>query len=106
MAKVIVVAGVTGTGKSSLAQRLAHKLNGQVICADSTQLNRGLDVLTNKSKNVLMTARYDIQDCVDANRYTVDCRKLMLNLIDEGKVPIIEGGSWFYIRHLFTGAAD
>ena len=67
MHKIIVVAGVTGTGKSKLAQKLAKKLNGEVICADSTQLNKGLDILTNKSDKVLMTGKYDIKDCLNAN---------------------------------------
>jgi len=64
--------------------------------------------LTNKSSSsdVLLTSQYGIKDCLDANRYTVDCRKVIEGVIAQGKVPIVEGGSWFYIKHLFTGVAD
>lgn len=50
-----------------------------------------------------MTAKYEIADRVEAHKYTVDCRKVILDVIKQGKTPIIEGGSWFYIKHLFTG---
>lgn len=50
-----------------------------------------------------MTGRYDITDKLDANKYTVDARKEILAIIDQGKLPIVEGGSLFYLKHLFTG---
>ena len=54
----------------------------------------------------MLTGNYDIQDRLDANKYTVDARKTILDIIDKGKLPIVEGGSWFYIKHLFTGICD
>lgn len=56
MNKCILVCGMTGSGKSDLAQRLATRYNGVLVCADSTQLNKGLNILTNKNRNVLMTS--------------------------------------------------
>jgi tRNA A37 N6-isopentenylltransferase MiaA len=43
---------------------------------------------------------------VDANKYTIEARKEILATLDQGKVPIVEGGSWFYINHLFTGLTE
>ena len=54
----------------------------------------------------MLTGNYDIQDRLDANKYTVDARKTILDIIDKGKLPIVEGGSWFYIRLLFAGICD
>lgn len=101
---VIIVSGVTGAGKSQVAKTLARKYNGVVLCGDSVQLNRGCDILTTKNSDVLMTSKYQIADLLDANKYIIDCRKLMLDLISQGKTPIIDGGSWFYISHLLTGS--
>lgn len=36
----------------------------------------------------------------------MDARKEILNIIEKGKLPIVEGGSWFYLKHLFTGICD
>ena len=57
---MLVISGMTGSGKSKLAQSLAQILDGVVVCGDSVQLNKGLDILTNKSRGVLLTGRYDI----------------------------------------------
>ena len=48
MAKVVVLSGMTGSGKTSIAYKLAPLLNAEVVCADSVQLYTGLDVLSNK----------------------------------------------------------
>ena len=46
--KVIVILGQTATGKSDLAVRIAKKVNGEIISADSRQVYKGLDVGTGK----------------------------------------------------------
>jgi tRNA dimethylallyltransferase len=104
--KCIVVSGMTGCGKSDVTRRLAARHNGVVVCGDSVQLNRGLDILTNKNNDVLLTSKYLIKDHLDANKYTIDARREILKIIEDGKTPIIDGGSWFYIKHLFTGVAE
>jgi len=43
---------------------------------------------------------------VDANKYTIEARKEILATFEQGKVPIIEGGSWFYIYHLYTALTE
>lgn len=46
--KVIVISGMTGVGKTNIAKVLASHLNGELVAADSLQVYRGLDILTNK----------------------------------------------------------
>lgn len=53
-----------------------------------------------------MTGKYSIADRLDANRFTADARQEILYVIEQGKMPIVEGGSWFYLKHLFTGICD
>ena len=64
--KCIVVSGMTGCGKSDVTRRLAARHNGVIVCGDSVQLNRGLDILTNKNKDVLLTSKY----LVEARKYS------------------------------------
>ena len=106
--KAIVIGGMTGIGKSKAAALLAQKLNGVIICGDGVQLNKGLDVLTNKQKvnAPLMQSHYTLTDKLDSHVYTKNARAVIIKQINAEKVPIIEGGSFFYIRHLFEGHTD
>ena len=46
--KVVVISGMTGVGKTNIAKVLSQHINGELIAADSLQVYRGLDILTNK----------------------------------------------------------
>jgi len=48
--KIVVIAGPTSSGKSELAVKLAKKINGEIISADSRQIYRGLDIGSGKIK--------------------------------------------------------
>ena len=48
--KVMVITGMTGTGKTDLAISAAQRLNGELVCSDLTQMYNGLSILTNKQK--------------------------------------------------------
>ncbi|XP_035216786.1 tRNA dimethylallyltransferase-like isoform X2 [Stegodyphus dumicola] len=70
---VVVILGCTGTGKSKLAIHLAKKFNGEVISADSMQVYKGLDIVTNKvTPEEQKEAVHHLINCVDPlSRYTV-----------------------------------
>ena len=53
--KVVVISGMTGVGKTNIAKVLAQHINGELICADSLQVYRGLDILTHKPSNAAHT---------------------------------------------------
>ncbi|KAG8171578.1 hypothetical protein JTE90_019437, partial [Oedothorax gibbosus] len=70
---VVVVLGCTGTGKSKLAIELAKRFNGEIISADSMQVYKGLDIITNKvTEDELQEA---VHHCINSedplDRYTV-----------------------------------
>ena len=101
--KLIVITGPTASGKSELAAKLAKKINGEIISADSRQVYKGLDIGTAKIKGELCT---DIAS--PKKRLTVvDWKKCAEEATDTiyriGKTPIIVGGTMFYIKALTEG---
>ncbi len=107
MIKVLVILGPTATGKSDLAVQLALKHNGEIISADSRQVYRGLDIGTGKITAAEMSGithhLLDIKDPQD--RFSVNEWKKLSeeNIADihaRGKLPIIVGGTGFYISAL------
>ncbi|GFT78741.1 tRNA dimethylallyltransferase [Nephila pilipes] len=104
---IVAVLGCTGTGKSKLAIELAKKFNGEIISADSMQVYKGLDIITNKvTLEEQEEAIHHCINCVDPlDRYTVvDFRNQALpiikNIIEQNKLPIIVGGTNYYIESL------
>lgn len=102
---VIVIVGPTGVGKTKLSILLAHKYNGEVINADSTQVYKGLDIATAKvtedEKEDVVHHLIDIKDV--SEDYTVfdfqrDCRNCIADILSRGKTPIIVGGTGLYVK--------
>lgn len=104
MDKIIVIIGPTASGKSDLAVYLAEKFNGEVVSADSRQVYKGLDIGSGKiTLDEMLDIPHHLLDVTNPKEtFTVsDYQKLALKAIDrivkKGKVPIIAGGSGFYI---------
>ena len=104
---IIVVAGQTATGKSDLAVELALRHNGEIISADSRQVYRSLDLGSGKITHAEMRGvphhMLDVTDVV--NRYTVAeykqaAQEAIEDILSRGKLPIICGGTGFYIDTL------
>ena len=105
--KIIVIVGPTASGKTSLSIEFAKKLNGEVISADSRQVYKGLDLGTGKVTEAEMDGvPHHLLDVVDPQEtYTVadyvrDARKEISNIISQGKIPIVVGGTFFYVDAL------
>jgi tRNA dimethylallyltransferase len=108
--KIIVIVGPTATGKSALAVRLADKFNGQVISADSRQVYKGMDIGAGKitKKETKGIPHYLLDVASPKRKFSVSqYRKLALTAInkvfDEGKIPILCGGSGFYVQAVVDG---
>ncbi|OIP76137.1 MAG: tRNA (adenosine(37)-N6)-dimethylallyltransferase MiaA [Parcubacteria group bacterium CG2_30_36_21] len=120
--KLIVILGPTASGKSELAIKLALRLgsgqakkkfgiNGaEIISADSRQIYRGMDIGTGKiTKKEMHNIPHHLLDVASPKRkFTVaQYRKLALKSIDKifkkGKIPILVGGTGFYIQALVDG---
>ncbi len=103
--KIIVVLGLTASGKSDLAVRLARQFNGEIISADSRQVYRGMDLGTGKitKKEMRGVPHYLLDVASPKQRFTAaQYKKLALAAIKKiqrkNKIPIICGGTGFYIQ--------
>lgn len=108
--KVIVILGQTATGKSDLAVKIAKKIGGEIISADSRQVYKGLDIGTGKitKKEMKGVPHYLLDVTNPKNKFTVtEFQKLaicaMVEIVNKGKVPIICGGTGFYIDAITKG---
>ena len=108
--RIVVIAGPTASGKSDIAIALARKFNGEIISADSRQVYRGMDVGTGKiTKREQKLVRHWLLDVTSPTRqYTAahfkrDAQKAIRDIVRRGKVPIICGGTSFWIDSLVYG---
>lgn len=107
MQKLIVVLGPTASGKSDIAVLLAQKIGGEIISADSRQVYQGLDIGSGKiTKKEMKKVRHHLLDVLSPKkRFSAsDFVRLAGAAIEEigkaGKLPIICGGTGFYIDAL------
>lgn len=108
--KILVIVGPTASGKSDLAVRLAKQFDGEVISADSRQVYKGLDVGTGKITAAEMQGvpHHLLDVASPLRKFTVErYKKLAAEAIADiskrGKLPIICGGTGFYIDALVDG---
>ena len=105
--KLIVIIGPTASGKSALAIKIAQKFGGEIVSADSRQIYKGMDIGTGKvSKKEMAAVPHHLIDIVSPKKiFTVfQYKKLATKKINEilkrSKLPIICGGSGFYIQSI------
>jgi len=111
--KAVALMGATGSGKSALAMALASSDDTCLISCDSVQVYRGLDIGTAKpTKTEQQQVRHALIDCADISEIWsaqtwVDAARLVIQQENEqGKVPIIVGGTGMYLKALLEGFAQ
>ena len=105
--KLIVIVGPTASGKSDLAVEIAKKFNGEVVSADSRQVYKGMDIGTGKiTKKEMQEVPHYLLDVISPKtRFTVaqyqkKANKAIKDIIKKGKLPILCGGTGFYIQSI------
>jgi len=105
--RIIVITGPTAVGKTSAAVKLARQLGTEVISADSMQVYRGMDIGTAKvTAEEMDGVPHSLIDCMDPSEdYNVAAfqkmaRSQIERIHSEGKIPIVCGGTGFYIQAL------
>ena len=108
--KIILLAGPTASGKSTLAIKIAQQLNGEIINADSMQIYKEISILTSKPKVEQMgNIKHHLYGFVSVKEKfsTGDWLKLSIKKIEEiwkeGNIPIIVGGTGLYFKALTNG---
>ncbi len=108
--RIIVICGPTATGKSDLAVELALRFNGEVISADSRQVYQGLDIGSGKiTTSEMKGVPHHLLDVMNPKKvfsvelFKQEAEKKITDIIARGKLPIIAGGTGFYIDAVVSG---
>jgi len=105
----IVITGATGTGKTALAVEVAERTAGEIICADSRQVYRYMDIGTAKPVAALRERVphhgvdwLDPDEDYSAGRFARDAWRWITQVRERGGTPIVVGGTGFFIRALLA----
>ncbi len=108
--RVIVLAGPTGVGKTLLSLRLADMLGGEIVSADAIQVYKGMDIGTAKVSKAdqdriphHLIDVCEITNPFNVNTFCTEAKAALEDIIARGRVPIIVGGTGFYIHSLIYG---
>ncbi|CAL9737354.1 tRNA dimethylallyltransferase [Monosporozyma servazzii] len=106
--KIIVIVGTTGVGKSDLSIEIAKRFNGECINADSMQVYKDAPIITNKHPvPERMGIPHHVMNHVPWNeeyfihRFENECIDTIDDIHNRGKLPIIVGGTHYYLQVLF-----
>ena len=110
--KIIVILGPTASGKTSFSIKIAKKFGGEVISADSRQVYKGMDIGTGKvTKKEMAKIPHHLLDVASPKKqftvvqYKKLSEKAIKKIHSHGKIPIICGGSGFYIQTITDNIA-
>ena len=107
--KIVLLSGPTATGKSSLASKLAEKIDGEIINADSIQLYRDLFILTARPDIKKEKIKHHCYGFLDGDinwsvgKWINEINKILKDVIKRNKVPIVVGGTGFYFKAITDG---
>lgn len=110
--KLLAIVGPTASGKSALALAVAEKVGGEIISVDSVQIYRGFDVGSGKPEAAELArvrhhlvSTHDPSDAVDAARFAELAEAAIVDVRARGKVPILCGGTYLWMRAVLLGLA-
>lgn len=120
MKKILTIVGPTATGKTDLAMRIAKQINGELVSCDSRQVYVGLDQISGKipdAKSIIkqpgcwladgvpiwMVDMCEVSKIYSVSDYINDVNKVLVDIWSRGRLPIIVGGTGYYLRGLLDG---
>ncbi len=105
--KVIVICGPTASGKTALSVELAKQINGEIVSADSMQIYKDMNIGTAKpTKEEMQGIKHYMMDFLSPDKrysvadFKIEAKKAIRKIIQEGKIPIVVGGTGLYIDSL------
>ena len=105
--KVVAILGPTGVGKSAMGINIAKKFNGEIISADSVQIFKEFDIGSAKiNQSQMQTVKHYAIDIVRASEnftaydFVIYAKETIDNIVKQGKLPIIVGGTALYVKAL------
>ena len=107
---LIAIVGPTAAGKSALALALAREREGEIVCCDSLQVYRGLDIGSAKPTAAERAAvPHHLLDVVDPDQvfsaadYSRRARAALAEIAGRGRLAVVAGGTGLYLRALLSG---
>ncbi len=111
--RLLAIVGPTASGKTELAIRVAEHVGGEIVSADSVQIYRGFDLGSGKptAEERARAAHHVIDvveptELVDAASYAAMAEKAIADIRARGRVPILCGGTFLWVRALVLGLVD
>lgn len=108
--KLLVILGPTASGKTDLSIKLAKNFNGEVVSADSRQVYKGMNIGTGKvTKKEMQNIPHHLLDIIspktrfDVVKYKKKALKAIKNIQKRNKLPLLVGGTGFYIQAVIDG---
>lgn len=108
--RIIAVTGATASGKSALAMQLASVFDAEIVCMDSMQIYRGMDIGTAKpTPEEQRQIPHHMLDVVSPEQpYTVadyagQASQVIREILSRGKLPLLVGGTGLYLKALMHG---
>jgi len=108
--KLIVILGQTASGKSDLAVKIAKRIKAEIISADSRQVYKNMDIGSGKiTKEEMQNIPHYLLDVASpkkrftVSRYQIMAKEAIDKILKKNKIPIICGGSGFYIQTVIDG---
>jgi tRNA dimethylallyltransferase len=103
----LILAGPTASGKSELGVRIAERLNTEIVGADAYQIYQGFDVLSGKPDSAQrQRVRHHLISLLpptelgNAARYAHSAIQILRELNQSGRIPLVVGGTGFYLKAL------
>lgn len=111
--RLLVIVGPTATGKSTLAARWGALLGGEVVSADSVQVYRYFDIgagKPNEAERALCPHHLidvlDPTEEMEASAWAKNAARIIADISQRGRVPIVCGGTYLWVRALLFGLAE
>lgn len=107
MIPLVIIAGPTASGKTALAIKVAKRIGGEIVSADSMQIYKYMNIGTAKPcKEEMDGVCHHLIDYVDPSynyslsEYVRDAKNAIQKIWERGKIPILAGGTGLYIDHV------
>ncbi len=108
--RIIAVTGATASGKSALALELAQQLDGEIVCMDSMQIYRSMDIGTAKPTPAeQQLVPHHMLDVVSPEEpytvadYAATAATVIREILSRGRLPLLVGGTGLYLKALMHG---
>jgi tRNA dimethylallyltransferase len=111
MKKIILISGPTGSGKSEIALKLARKINGEIVNADSMQVYKEIKILSARPDNYFNIPHHlygsvSVKKNFSAGEWIKRSKLILENILKKNKQPIIVGGTGLYFKLLTEGISN